>query len=163
MATHGDRERSGHRLKLTNLDKVLYPETGTTKAEVLDYYCAASPTCCIPHAANRPATRKRWVNGVGSGPGCSSRRTSTRGTPSWVKRRDIQHSDHVNEYPLVNDLATLTWLGQIAALEIHVPQWRFGRTGVQEPRPPRAGGSARPLLGHARPLRRRGGLGRTRP
>jgi bifunctional non-homologous end joining protein LigD len=52
--------------------------------------------------------------------------------PSWVKRRTIRHKDHDNVYPLVNDLATLTWLAQIAALEIHVPQWQFGRTGVQK-------------------------------
>jgi bifunctional non-homologous end joining protein LigD len=44
----------------------------------------------------------------------------------------LQHKDHVNEYPLANDRATLAWLGQIGALEIHVPQWQFGRTGVQK-------------------------------
>ena len=55
----------GHRLKLTNLDKVLYPETGTTKADVLDYYARVA-TALIPHAKNRPATRKRWVHGVGT-------------------------------------------------------------------------------------------------
>ncbi len=54
-----------HRVKLTNLDKVLYPETGTTKAEVLDYYARIAPVM-IPHMANRPVTRKRWVNGVGT-------------------------------------------------------------------------------------------------
>ena len=55
----------GHRLKLTNLGKVLYPETGTTKADVLDYYARVSDAL-IRHAANRPATRKRWVHGVGT-------------------------------------------------------------------------------------------------
>ena len=55
----------GHRLRLTSLDKVLYPETGTTKADVLSYYAAIAPTL-IPYAHNRPATRKRWVNGVGT-------------------------------------------------------------------------------------------------
>ena len=49
-------------------------------------------------------------------------------------RRKIEHRDHDNDYPLVNDLATLTWLAQIAALEIHVPQWQFGRNG--QPRNP---------------------------
>ena len=56
------------------------------------------------------------------------------GTPDWVARRKIAHRDHDNYYPLVNDLATLTWLAQLAALEIHVPQWRFGRNG--QPRNP---------------------------
>ena len=121
----------GHQLTLTNLDKVLYPETGTTKADVLAYYAAIADVL-IPHAANRPATRKRWVNGVGTtrdpGP-VFFQKNLDESAPSWVKRRTIEHKDHTNEYPLVNDLATLTWLGQIAALEIHVPQWKFGRTG----------------------------------
>jgi bifunctional non-homologous end joining protein LigD len=125
----------GHRLKLTNLDKVLYPETGTTKAEVLDYYARVADVL-IPHAANRPATRKRWVHGVGTeaepGEMFFQKNLDERSTPQWVRRRELQHSDHVNVYPLVNDLATLTWLGQIAALEIHVPQWQFGRTGARK-------------------------------
>ena len=125
----------GHRLKLTNLDKVLYPETGTTKADVLDYYARVADAL-IPHVANRPATRKRWVHGVGTAdePGemFFQKNLDERSTPQWVRRRELQHSDHVNTYPLVNDLATLTWLGQIAALEIHVPQWQFGRTGARK-------------------------------
>ena len=55
----------GHRLTLTHLDKVLYPETGTTKGDVIAYYSEVAPYL-IPHAADRPATRKRWVNGVGT-------------------------------------------------------------------------------------------------
>jgi len=125
----------GHRLKLTNLDKVLYPETGTTKADVLDYYARVADAL-IRHAANRPATRKRWVHGVGTdehpGEMFFQKNLDERSTPQWVRRRELQHSDHVNVYPLVNDLATLTWLGQIAALEIHVPQWQFGRTGARK-------------------------------
>lgn len=125
----------GHRLKLTNLSKVLYPETGTTKADVIDYYAHVAEVL-IPHAANRPATRKRWVHGVGTdaepGEMFFQKNLDERSTPQWVRRRALQHSDHVNEYPLVNDLATLTWLGQIAALEIHVPQWQFGRIGARK-------------------------------
>ncbi|MEO7123384.1 MAG: ATP-dependent DNA ligase, partial [Lacisediminihabitans sp.] len=121
----------GHRLTLTNLNKVLYPETGTTKADVLAYYAAIADVL-IPHAADRAATRKRWVNGVGTAehPGkMFFQKNLDDATPSWVKRRAIEHKDHTNEYPLVNDRATLTWLGQIAALEIHVPQWKFGAAG----------------------------------
>jgi bifunctional non-homologous end joining protein LigD len=125
----------GHRLKLTNLDKVLYPATGTTKADVLDYFARVAPVL-IPHVANRPVTRKRWVHGVGTAdaPGemFFQKNLDERSTPQWVRRRELQHSDHVNVYPLVNDLATLTWLGQIAALELHVPQWQFGRTGARK-------------------------------
>ena len=122
----------GHRITLTHLDKVLYPESGTTKADVLGYYAVIADVM-IPHTANRPATRKRWVHGVGTGdePGhVFFQKNLDQSTPSWVKRRPIQHSDHVNEYPLVNDLATLTWLAQISALEIHVPQWQFDRGGT---------------------------------
>jgi bifunctional non-homologous end joining protein LigD len=121
----------GHTLTLTNLDKVFYPATGTTKRDVLAYYAAVAPVM-IPHCANRAATRKRWVNGVGTPdqPGeMFFQKNLDESTPSWVKRASIQHKDHENEYPLVNDLATLTWLGQIATLEVHVPQWQFGRGG----------------------------------
>ncbi|TFD36985.1 ATP-dependent DNA ligase [Cryobacterium sp. TMT2-10] len=121
----------GRRITLTHLDKVLYPETGTTKADVLGYYAAVADVL-IPHAANRPATRKRWVHGVGTaeGPGhVFFQKNLDSSTPDWVRRGRLQHTHHVNEYPLVNDLATLTWLGQISALEIHVPQWQFGPDG----------------------------------
>ena len=121
----------GHRITLTHLDKVLYSESGTTKADVLGYYAFIADVM-IPHTANRPATRKRWVHGVGTrdAPGhVFFQKNLDQATPSWVKRRPIQHSNHVSEYPLVNDLATLTWLAQISALEIHVPQWQFGRGG----------------------------------
>jgi bifunctional non-homologous end joining protein LigD len=131
-----DSERvtvDGHRLTLTNLDKVLYPETGTTKRDVLAYYAEIADVL-VPHAANRPATRKRWVHGVGTAgrPGeAFFSKNLEDSAPSWVQRRSIQHRDHTNVYPLVNDRATLIWVGQIVALEIHVPQWQFGRTGIQ--------------------------------
>jgi len=121
----------GHRITLTNLDKVLYPETGTTKGDVLHYYAEIAPFL-IPHAADRPATRKRWVNGVGtsSKPGMSFfNKGLDDNAPSWIKHHAIEHSDHTNDYPLINDLATLTWFAQLASLEIHVPQWKFGRGG----------------------------------
>ncbi|WP_312180334.1 ATP-dependent DNA ligase [Arthrobacter sp.] len=124
----------GHRLRLTSLDKVLYPETGTTKADVLSYYAAIADVM-IPYARNRPATRKRWVNGVGTPekPGeVFFQKNIDDSAPSWVKRYSIEHKDHATVYPLVNDLATLTWLAQLAALEIHVPQWQFGPRGVRQ-------------------------------
>ncbi len=121
----------GHRIALTNLEKVLYPETGTTKGDVLAYYAAIAPLL-IPYAADRPATRKRWVNGVGTEarPGKAFFNKSLDATaPSWIRHYAIEHSDHTNDYPLVNDLATLTWFAQLASLEFHVPQWKFGRGG----------------------------------
>jgi bifunctional non-homologous end joining protein LigD len=124
----------GHRLRLTNLGKVLYPETGTTKAEVIDYYSRVAGAL-ITHAHDRPATRKRWVSGVGTAekPGqVFFEKNLPDSAPDWIEHRPIQHSDHINEYPLVNDLATLVWIAQQAALEIHVPQWRFGRNGTRK-------------------------------
>ncbi|MBG6179125.1 ATP-dependent DNA ligase [Arthrobacter sp. CAN_A1] len=121
----------GQRLRLTNLDRVIYPQTGTTKADVLAYY-AAIAGYLIPHARDRPVTRKRWVNGVGTAekPGqVFFQKNLDQSAPAWVQRHSIAHKDHVNLYPMVNDLATLTWFGQISALEIHVPQWRFGADG----------------------------------
>ncbi len=121
----------GRTLRLSNLDKVLYPATGTTKADVLAYYAAVAPHL-IRHAQRRPVTRKRWVHGVGTPeePGeVFFQKNIDDNAPAWVPRRAIQHKDHTNVYPIVEDLATLTWLGQIAALEVHVPQWRFTAEG----------------------------------
>jgi bifunctional non-homologous end joining protein LigD len=122
----------GRTIKLTNLDKVLYPKTHTTKADVLSYYAQVGPTM-LPHLRDRPATRKRWPDGVaevkGVRPTVFFNKDLAAGTPDWVPRRTISHKDHDNDYPVINDLATLSWLAQLAALEIHVPQWRFGLDG----------------------------------
>ncbi|HEY0237568.1 MAG TPA: ATP-dependent DNA ligase [Friedmanniella sp.] len=120
----------GHRIQLTNLDKVLYPATGTTKGEVLDYLGRIAPAL-IAHARHRPATRKRWPDGV-AGP-VFFQKNADASTPSWVRTRRIEHRTSTDDYVLVEDLATLTWLGQTATLEIHVPQWQFGRTGARLP------------------------------
>ncbi|MCU1548023.1 MAG: ATP-dependent ligase [Arthrobacter sp.] len=132
MSDAKERVRVGGReLVVTNLDKVMYPATGTTKAEVLAYYAAVA-TVLIPAAANRPATRKRWVHGVGTAnaPGqMFFQKNLAESTPGWVPRASIKHKDRTNQYPLVNDPATLAWLAQTAALEIHVPQWRVDSHG----------------------------------
>ncbi|TFC02781.1 ATP-dependent DNA ligase [Cryobacterium adonitolivorans] len=122
----------GRRVTLTHLDKVMYPETGTTKADILGYYAAVADAL-IRHARDRPATRKRWVHGVGTPeePGqVFFQKNLAEGTPEWVERRELAHKAHATVYPLVNDLATLTWLAQIGTLEIHVPQWRFDSAGT---------------------------------
>lgn len=128
------RERvrvGGRELVVTNLDKVMYPETGTTKADVLAYYAAVAPVL-IPAAANRPATRKRWVHGVGTAeaPGeMFFQKNLDHHAPGWIPRAAITHKERTIQYPLVNDPATLAWLAQSAALEIHVPQWRVDAHG----------------------------------
>ena len=126
----------GRLIKLTNLDKVLYPATQTTKADVLAYYAQVAGVM-LPHLRDRPATRKRWPDGMGSGeqkPTVFFNKDLAKGTPDWVQRYKIEHRDHDNYYPVINDLATLTWLAQLAALEIHVPQWKFAPDG--QPRNP---------------------------
>ncbi|GAB3821726.1 ATP-dependent DNA ligase [Tessaracoccus terricola] len=121
-------EVDGRRLRVTNVDKVIYPATGTTKGEVIAYYRQVAPWF-VPHARRRPATRKRWPNGVGTAedPGASffEKNLQARSTPEWVATATIEHSSGPNTYPLIDDAATLTWLGQLAALELHVPQWRY--------------------------------------
>lgn len=122
----------GRRLRVTNLDKVVYPETGTTKGEIIAYYTQIAPLL-LPLLAGRPVTRKRWVEGVGTADAPADSfftKQLERGAPSWVPRQAIMHSDGAKEYPLVDDVPTLVWLAQIAAIELHVPQWRFEPDGL---------------------------------
>ncbi|GAA3403590.1 ATP-dependent DNA ligase [Pseudarthrobacter polychromogenes] len=134
MPAAKDRVRvAGRELTLTNLDKVIYPETGTTKADVLAYYAAVAHVL-VPAAYNRPATRKRWVNGVGTAdkPGeVFFQKNLEDSAPGWLPRAAITHKDRTIHYPMVNDPATLTWFGQINSLEIHVPQWQVDSHGSQ--------------------------------
>lgn len=127
---------SGHRLRLTHPDKVLYPSTGTTKADVIAYYQAIAPHL-LPHVAGRIVTRKRWVDGVGTpeAPGeAFFEKNLPASAPSWIRRVDIEHRDHTTTYPVVTDAGGLAWAGQMAALELHVPQWRVdGQDAAQHP------------------------------
>ncbi|GGK58302.1 ATP-dependent DNA ligase [Nocardia camponoti] len=109
-------------VELSNLDKVLYPETGTTKGAVIAYYAAIAPAM-LPHIAGRPATRKRWPNGVDH-PDFFEKNLPAS-APQWIHRVAVQHSNREVVYPVFDSQAGLAWLGQQAALEIHVPQWRF--------------------------------------
>lgn len=122
----------GRRLRVTNLDKVVYPETGTTKGEVIAYYTAIAPLL-LPLLDARPVTRKRWVEGVGTTQTPTSAfftKQLESGAPDWIPRQPIQHSDGAKEYPLIEDVPALVWLAQVAAIELHVPQWRFSRDGL---------------------------------
>lgn len=124
-------EVDGRRLRLTNLDKVLYPATGTTKGEVIAYVTRVAPRM-LPLLADRPVTRKRWVSGMGTtdAPGeAFFAKQLERGAPTWVRRAPIAHSTGAKEYPIADDLPTLVWMAQVASIELHVPQWRFGADG----------------------------------
>ena len=121
----------GRHLQLTNLDKVLYPETGFTKGEVIDYYTRIAPVL-LAHLADRPLTVKRYPNGVDAP--FFFEKNAARGTPDWVRteRLPVPGSTKNREtidYVVVEDLATLVRLANLAALELHVPQWRIPRHG----------------------------------
>lgn len=121
----------GRRIKVSHPEKVMYPETGTTKTDVIDYYREVAPVM-IPTITGRPATRKRWVQGVGTPdePGkVFFRKDLEDFAPEWVHRAEITHRSGVTTYPLVDDEATLVWLAQVDALEIHTPQWRYDDAG----------------------------------
>ncbi|WOF21706.1 ATP-dependent DNA ligase [Microbacterium betulae] len=128
-------EVSGRRLRVSRLDRVLYPESGTTKADVIGYYTRVAPLL-LPHVAGRPVTRKRWVDGVGTAGAPAEAffaKALEAGAPSWIPRGRIVHGTGPKEYPLVDEVAALVYLAQVASLELHVPQWRFDADGAQGP------------------------------
>ncbi len=115
------------RVKLTNADKVLYPATegrpkGVTKGDVFDYYTRIAEVM-IPHIAGRPATRKRWPNGVEQESFFEKQLASS--APDWLPRASVTHRSGTTTYPIIDSLDGLAWIAQQAALEVHVPQWRF--------------------------------------
>lgn len=121
---------TGPLVKLTNPDKVLYPATGTTKAEVFRYYTTIAEVM-LPHIAGRPATRKRWPNGV---EGASFfEKGLAKSAPEWLSRGILTHRSGDTVYPVIDSGVGLAWIAQQAALEVHVPQWRFGPDGKPGP------------------------------
>ncbi len=112
----------GIRLSLSSLDKVMYPATGTTKAEVLDYYARVAPVL-LAHLAGRPVTRVRFPHGVGDA--AFFEKNIPAGCPDWVRRAG---RDPV--FPLLDDLAGITYFANLNSLELHVPQWRYRGEGV---------------------------------
>ncbi|MGI8434195.1 MAG: non-homologous end-joining DNA ligase [Nocardioidaceae bacterium] len=108
-------------LTLSNLDKVLYPDVGFTKGEVIDYYVAVADIL-IAHLDDRPLTRKRWPDGTASE--AFFEKNKPRGTPNFVRTAFIpEHGDGIS-YVVGDSLPTLVWLANLAALELHVPQWK---------------------------------------
>ena len=110
------------RVKLTNADKILYPATGTTKSEIFDYYTNIAEVM-VPHIAGRAATRKRWPNGVGQSSFFEKQLAAS--APEWLPRGSITHRSGTTTYPIIDSADGLAWIAQQAALEVHVPQWRF--------------------------------------
>jgi bifunctional non-homologous end joining protein LigD len=111
-------EIEGRQLKLTNLDKVLYPAAGFTKGQIIDYYARIAPVL-VPHLKNKPLTLKRYPNGVDSLP--FFEKNATKHRPEWVKTVPIWSEGNQRDvnYILCNDLATVVWVANLAAIELH--------------------------------------------
>ncbi|WP_250029137.1 non-homologous end-joining DNA ligase [Paractinoplanes maris] len=118
----------GHDLELSNLDKLMYPAAGFTKGEVIDYYTRIAPVM-LPHLADRAVTRIRYPNGVDGAHFFEKNKPG--GTPGWVRLETLPvpgstKSRETIDFVVVDELATLVWLANLAALELHTPQWRIG-------------------------------------
>ncbi|MFG2105788.1 non-homologous end-joining DNA ligase [Micromonospora chersina] len=118
----------GRSLELSNLDKVLYPKAGFTKGEVIDYYTRIAPVL-LPHLQDRPLTRIRFPNGVDGG--SFFEKNAPAATPAWVRTENLpapgsSKGRETIDYVVADDLPTLVWLANLAALELHTPQWKIG-------------------------------------
>ena len=130
MAKESDKvavDVDGQQLQLSNLHKVLYPQTGFTKGAVIDYYSRITPVL-LPHLVDRALTIKRYPNGVDEK--FFFEKNAARGTPSWVRTVNLpvpgstMNRDTI-DFVVVDQPATLVWLANLAAIELHVPQWRI--------------------------------------
>jgi len=111
----------GHGVRLSNLDKVLWPETGFTKAELIDYYVAIAPVL-LPHLAGRPLTIRRFPDGVG---GVSWHQNECQRQPDWFPVYEATgRGGRRLRFCMVDGLAALVWLANQAAIELHPFLWR---------------------------------------
>lgn len=122
----------GRQVRVSHLEKVMYPATGTTKAEVMNYLVQVAPAL-LPQLRDRPVTRIRWPDGV-AGEKFFEKNTP-RGAPDWLRRQTIRAAPGAEdegaelELPFLDDLAGLVWAANQGALELHTPQWRVGPRG----------------------------------
>ncbi|BCY05226.1 non-homologous end-joining DNA ligase [Actinoplanes sp. L3-i22] len=118
----------GRDLELSNLDKLMFPAAGFTKGEVIDYYTRIAPVL-LPHLRDRPVTRIRYPNGVDGVHFFEKNKPG--GTPGWVRLATLPvpgstKSRETIDFVVVDELPTLVWLANLAAIELHTPQWRIG-------------------------------------
>jgi bifunctional non-homologous end joining protein LigD len=113
-------------LTLSNLEKVLFPQTGFTKGQLIDYYVKVAPVM-LPHLAGRPVTMKRYPNGVDEKFFYEKHVPSH--APEWVRTARVSSSegDKAIDYVLIDDLPTLVWAANLGSIEVHVPLWTVGR------------------------------------
>jgi bifunctional non-homologous end joining protein LigD len=124
-------EVDGRTLKISNLDKVLYPASGTTKGEVLNYYAQVAPVL-LPHLADRAVTRIRWPNGTEEMQFFEKNLPS--GAPGWLRSVTVPSTGSRGGgdkivFPVIEGLADLTYFANLASLELHVHQWTVGKNG----------------------------------
>ncbi len=110
----------GRELKLTNLDKVLYPKAGFSKGEVIDYYAKVAPAM-LPHLAGRALTLRRFPEGVDDSEGAFFEKRCPKHRPDWVKTARVPAGPNTGEidYCVCEDLPTLIWMAQLASIELH--------------------------------------------
>ncbi len=126
------RSKGFGRAALSNPSKVLYPLTGTTKAQVLEYYLAVADVM-LPHLRERPVTLVRWPDGVERG--SFFEKDVSRHAPQWLRTARVGTPGGRSEnadFPLIDDAEGLAWAANLAALELHVPQWRVGPRGARQ-------------------------------
>ncbi|HEX5896391.1 MAG TPA: non-homologous end-joining DNA ligase [Thermoleophilaceae bacterium] len=115
-ASRVEVEVEGRRLSLSNLDKVMYPETGFTKGQVIDYYTRIAPVL-LPHLRDRPLTLKRYPNGVEGQHFYEKQCPSHR--PDWVRSEPVELRSKTINFCVCDDLPTIVWLANLADLELH--------------------------------------------
>ncbi|MEU3250862.1 non-homologous end-joining DNA ligase [Streptomyces sp. NPDC006997] len=123
MAPIADVE--GRRIALSNLEKVLYPATGFTKAEVLHYYATAAEVL-LPHLRDRPVSFLRYPDGPDGQ--VFFAKNVPPGTPDWVTTAEVPRVEGPSRMVLVQDLASLMWAANLVT-EFHTPQWLVGTPG----------------------------------
>jgi bifunctional non-homologous end joining protein LigD len=111
-------EVRGRELKLSNLEKVLYPQAGFTKGQLIDYYHAIAPLL-LPHLSGRALTVTRWPDGVQEKKFFQKQSPAHR--PDWVRTATLPAGSKTIDYTLADDEATLVWLANLAAIELHTP------------------------------------------
>ena len=135
--THQTLDIDGRKVRVGNLEKVLYPQTGTTKADVIDYVVHVGPVL-LAQLKDRPVTRIRWPDGVAGG--TFFEKNVPRGAPDWLRHRVVRAAPGAEDegaeldLPFIDDLAGLVWAANAGALELHTPQWTVGPRGaVRDP------------------------------
>ncbi len=120
-------EVDGRELRLTNLDKVLYPGVGFTKGEMVDYYAKVAPAI-VPHLSGRAVTLRRFPEGVDDLDSAFFEKRCPKHRPKWVKTTRVQAGPNAGkiDFCVCDSLPTLIWMAQLAAIELH-PSLSLGR------------------------------------